>query len=56
MVAHSLKHYLHIEHLDHTFDIALFLFKSLTIEIPFVLFLSALISVVIFSLMRLFPG
>jgi hypothetical protein len=56
MVAHSLKHYLPIEQLDHTFDIALFLFMSLTIVIPFVLFLSAVISVVIFSLIRLFPG
>ena len=56
MAAHNLKQYLHVEHLDHTLDIALLLFMSLTIVIPFVLFLSAVISVVIFSLIRLFPG
>ena len=56
MATHSLKHYLHIEHLEHPFDVALFLFMSLTIVIPFVLFLIAVISVVIFSLIRLFPG
>ena len=56
MVAHSLKHYLHVEHLEHPFDIALFLFMSLTILIPAVLFLFAVVSVVIFSLIRVFTG
>jgi hypothetical protein len=56
MVAHSLQQYLHIDHLNRPFDIVLFLFMSLTIVIPFLLFLSAVISVVIFSLIRLFPG
>ena len=56
MAAHSLKHYLHIEHLEHPCDIALFLFMSLAILIPAVLFLFAVVSVVTFSLIRLFTG
>lgn len=55
-MAHALKHFFHIEHWERPIDILLFFCMALSVAILVALFVIAVTSVIIFSLIRLFNG
>jgi hypothetical protein len=56
MIVHTSKHPFHLQSFENKFDIALFFFMTLSIVLPAVLFIFAVISLVIYTIVNVITG